>query len=147
MGIYWKASHCVYDCRYHIVWITKYRRPVLNQQIQKRLTELLQQFCKELYIKVIKIGIEEDHVHMYVAIPVVQPIPMVIQKLKGKASFQLRKEFSAELKKAYWNGKSLWAVGYFIATVGEVTHELIKNYVEKQGQVDIDSECIELRRE
>jgi putative transposase len=53
--MYWKASHCVYDCRYHIVWITKYRRKVLNKEIQKKLEYLIQDVCDEFYIKIIKI--------------------------------------------------------------------------------------------
>ena len=147
MGIYWKASHCVYDCRYHLVWITKYRRKALTQSLQKRLKTILEEICKELYVKAIKIGLEEDHVHMYISIPVTQPIPMVVQRLKGKSAFRLRKEFKGELEQFYWNKKKgIWAVGYFVATVGEVTHETVKKYVENQGKKDIDDDCIELQK-
>ena len=141
--MYWKASHCVHDCRYHIVWVTKYRRDCLNKKMQKRLHILLQGICKELYIKIIRIGMEGDHVHMYVSVPPVQPIPYVVKTLKGRTSKILRKEFANHLKQFYWKGV-LWAVGYFVSTVGEVSHEIIKKYVENQGRKDIEEECIPL---
>jgi putative transposase len=129
------------------VWITKYRRKVLNKQIKERLQEILKEICKENYIRIIKLGFEEDHVHLYISIPVTQPIPMIVQKLKGGSSFRIKKEFTNELKKHYWKkNKGLWAVGYFIATVGEVSSEIIKRYIEKQGEKDIQSECIELNK-
>lgn len=145
MGVYWRASHCVYDCRYHIVWITKYRRKALNADIKKRLEIHLTELCNELYVKILKVGMEEDHVHLYVSIPVTQPLPYVVKTLKGKTSFLLRKEFKEYLKRFYWKTNALWAVGYFVATVGEVTHDTIKKYIEQQGKKDIEEECIELK--
>jgi len=126
------------------VWITKYRRPALSIPIQKRLKILIEDICEKLHLRIIKIGFEEDHVHIYVSIPVVQPIPMIMQRLKGSTSFQLNKEFRKELKQYYWNKNVLWAVGYFVATVGEVNHETIEKYVEDQGKKDIKDECVEL---
>ena len=145
LGIYWKASHCVYDCRYHIVWITKYRQKVLDVTIQKRLSELLMEVCAELNVKLLSLGLEEDHVHMYVSIPVVLAIPMIVQTLKGRTSFKLRREFDKHIRRYYWGKKALWAVGYFVATVGEVTHDTIKKYVENQGKADIESECVQFK--
>jgi putative transposase len=79
---YRKSSHNVQDCRYHIVWITKYRRKCLSEKIQNRLRKILEELCGEMYINVIKIGMEADHVHMYVNIPVSQYIPYVMKRLK-----------------------------------------------------------------
>jgi putative transposase len=140
--MYWKAPHCVYDCRYHLVWITKYRRRCLSSGIRNRLEVVLSGICKELYVRPIRIGMEEDHVHLYLTIPVVQPIPYVVQALKGRSSKILRKEFAGELRKHYWK-PVLWGVGYFIATVGEVTDEIIRKYVEQQGRAHVEEECRE----
>ena len=141
--MYWSSSHCRYDCRYHIVWITKYRRFALSSAIQKRLDMLFRGICQELNVRVIEIGMEEDHVHLYVTIPPVQPIPYVVKILKGRTARVIRKEFSKELSSCYWK-PVLWAVGYFVATVGEITHETIKNYVAQQGKKDIEDECSEV---
>ena len=145
MAKYRKASHVTHDCRYHIVWITKYRRRVLNPLIRKRLKTIIEGICSELYVDIISIGMEEDHVHIYCSIPHSQPIPYVLQMLKGRTSKIIRGEFTTHLRKYYWK-PVLWAVGYFIATVGEITHETIKRYVEQQGRKEVlgEDQIVEL---
>lgn len=115
MGIYWKASHSVYDCRYHIVWITKYRRKCLNETMQVRIKTIIQGICEELHVKVIRLGMEEDHLHLYCTIPPVQPIPYVVELLKGRTSKILRKEQAAYLSKFYWKQGVVWrtAIQFF----------------------------------
>ena len=133
---YREWSHNKQDCRYHIVWITKYRRKCLSEPIRKRLQGLLEEISKEMYVDVISIGMEEDHVHMYVNIPVSQYIPYVVKKRKWISSKEIRKEFKEELKEYFWN-PVLWAVGYFICTVWEITSEHVKKYVEEQWRKDV----------
>jgi putative transposase len=142
MGQYFKASHCVYDCRYHIVWIIKYRRKCLDEKMRAKLAAVLSGVCAELSVRIVRMGMEEDHVHMYVSVPPVQPIPYVVQILKGRSAKVIRQEFAKELRPHYWK-PVLWAVGYFVATVGEVTHETVAKYVEEQGKKDIEDECSE----
>lgn len=136
MGKYRKWSHTTYDCRYHLVWITKYRNKCLTEWMRVRLEKILRWVCKEWYVWVISIWMEEDHVHMYISIPLSKPIPEVVQALKWRWSKILRWEYREELSKWYWK-PVLWAKGYFIATVGEINHETIKNYVEMQGKEDV----------
>ncbi len=143
MGMYRKWSHTTYDCRYHLVWITKYRRPCLTEKIQKRLKILLTWICKSIFVKIISIWMEEDHVHMYISIPLWMPIPKAVQMLKWSSSKYIRKEFNGELKEWYWK-TVLWADWYFIATVWEINHETIKNYVEHQWEEENKTEEIEL---
>lgn len=136
MWEYRKWWHTTYDCRYHIVWITKYRHPCLNSKMQKRLEWILRIICKKQYVKVISIWMEEDHVHMYVSIPLSKPIPMIVQYLKWKSSKMMRWIFEKELKSYYWKNV-LWAKGYFVATIWEMNHDVIKNYVENQWKKDV----------
>ena len=136
MGKYRKWSHTTYDCRYHLVWITKYRNKCLTEKMQKRLEIILRWICKEWYVNILSIWMEEDHIHMYISIPLSKPIPKVVQMLKWRSSRLIRKEYEWELKKWYWK-KVLWADWYFIATVGEINHETIKNYVDMQGKEDV----------
>ena len=140
---YRKWAHTTYDCRYHLVWITKYRHLCLNEKIQKRLETVLRWICKQLYVQIITIWMEEDHVHLYINIPLNSPIPMVVNMLKWRSSKVIREEFQKELKEFYWK-PVLWATGYFIATVWEITHETIKNYVDMQWKEDVLWEEIEL---
>ena len=129
------SSHNKQDCRYHIVWITKYRRRCLSSMMQARLSDILHGIANELYVDVIKIWMEEDHVHMYVNIPVSQYIPYVVKKLKGISAKKIREEFKNDLKEYFWN-PVLRAVGYFICTVWEINDKLIREYVEAQWRKD-----------
>jgi REP element-mobilizing transposase RayT len=90
---------------------------------------------------------EEDHVHLYISIPPVQPLPLVIQRLKWKTSFEIWKDsrFEKHIKNFYYKKWSFWAVWYFITTVWEVSHEIIKNYVASQWKKEIEDECYEIK--
>ena len=127
-----KGAHTQYDIKYHIVWITKYRYKVLNGKIAYRLRELLRQGCEARNIIIVKGSISKDHVHMLVSCPPNISVSDMMQYLKGRSSKKLQEEFP-ELKKRYW-GQHLWATGYFCRTVGTVTDEIIKEYIEKQEE-------------
>ena len=136
MGYIKYSSHAVYDIQYHIVWTTKYRYKVLQGKIAERLRELLQQGCEARGMKIIRGSVGKDHVHMLISCPPTLAPCQIMQYLKGRSSKMLQEEF-VELKKRYW-GQHLWAVGYFCRTVGAVTEEMIKQYIEEQGKEKID---------
>ena len=115
----------------------------MTDNIQKRLEIILKWICKTLYVKIISIWMEKDHVHMYISIPLSKPIPKVVKLLKWWSSRQIRKEFWKELLEWYWK-PVIWATWYFIATVWEINHETIKNYVEHQWEEENKTEEIEL---
>ena len=125
-----KGSHIQYDIQYHIVWTTKYRYEVLNGKIAQRLRVLIIQGCAARGITIIRGNITKNHVHLLVNCPPnIAPAKMV-QYLKGRSSKILQEEFN-QLKRRYW-GQHLWSPGYFCRTVGTVTQEIIKAYIEDQ---------------
>ena len=130
------GSHAVYDIQYHIVWTTKYRYKVLQGSIAERLRELLKQGCEARDIKIIRGSVGKDHVHMLISCPPTIAPCKIMQYLKGRSSKMLQEEF-VELKKKYW-GQHLWATGYFLRSVGTVTEETIKEYIENQGKDKIE---------
>lgn len=132
MPEYRTGSHTVYDIQYHLVWITKYRYPVLQGEVALRTRELLRQVCASRGIQILKGHVSKDHVHMLISCPPVLSPAKVAQYLKGRSSRLLQDEFS-HLKKRYW-GQHLWARGYFCATVGVVTEEQIRDYIEKHQE-------------
>lgn len=136
MGYIKFSSHAVYDIQYHIVWTTKYRYKVLQGKIAERLRELLKQGCDARGMKIIRGSVGKDHVHMLISCPPTLAPCQIMQYLKGRSSKMLQEEF-VELKKRYW-GQHLWAVGYFCRTVGAVTEEMIKQYIEEQDKEKID---------
>ena len=127
---YRKSSHSVYELKYHIVWITKYRKRVLSNVIGKRLREILKESCMSLEVEIIKGHVSSDHVHMLVSVPPSISLSKLMQSLKGRSSRKLMTEFRV-LKKEFW-GRHLWARGYFACTTGNVTDEVIKEYIENQ---------------
>jgi putative transposase len=136
MGYVKFSSHAVYDIQYHIVWTTKYRYKILQGKIAERLRELLKQGCEARGIKIVRGSVCKDHVHMLISCPPTIAPCQIMQYLKGRSSKILQEEF-VELKRRYW-GQHLWAVGYFCRTVGSVTEEMIKEYIEEQGKDKID---------
>ena len=129
---YRKGPHTVYDIQYHFVWVTKYRYHVLGGPVAERARELIRQSCMSRDIKILRGHVSKDHVHLLVSCPPGLSPAKVMQYLKGRTSKMLQDEFP-HLKKRYW-GRHLWARGYFCATVGAVTEELIHEYIEKHDE-------------
>ena len=125
-----KASHVQYDIEYHIVWTTKYIYKVLTGKIAERARELIRQSCNSLDVTIIKGSIGKEHVHILVSCPPSISAAKLVQQLKGKTSRVLLSEYK-DLKKRYL-GQHLWGVGYFCRSVGTVTQEIIKEYIENQ---------------
>ena len=136
MGEFQKGNHTIYDIQYHIVWTTKYRYKVLRDKVAERLRELLKQGCAARDITIIRGSVGREHVHMLISCPPTLAPCKIMQYLKGRSSKMLQEEFP-ELKKRYW-GQHLWATGYFCRTVGAVTDEMIKEYIEQQKDENID---------
>ena len=137
MADYRKGSHTVYDIKYHFVWITKYRYPVLTGAVALRARELLRQGCEANNLRILKGSVGKDHIHMLLSCPTTMASSEIAQKLKGRTSRILQEEFP-ELRKRYW-GQHMWGRGYFCGTVGEVDQKTIENYIEHQGEEDDDN--------
>ena len=101
-------------------------------EVAIRARELIRQSCMSRDVKILKGHIAKDHVHLLVSCPPSLSVAKVVQYLKGRSSRLLQEEFS-HLKKRYW-GQHLWARGYFCATVGEVTTEMISEYIGKHDE-------------
>jgi len=134
MVYYNKGSHTVHKIEYHIVWVTKYRYEILNKNMKLRLIELIKQGCEVKDIKILKGHVGSDHIHILVSCPPTIAVSEIVKYLKGRSSKFMQEEF-VELKTKYW-GRHLWATGYFCATVGVVTEEMIKEYIENQEKDD-----------
>mgnify|MGYP006297870517 FL=1 len=132
MPEYRKGAHSVYDIQYHFVWVTKYRYQVLKGEVARRARELIRQSCMSRDIQILQGHISGDHVHILVSSPPSLSPSKIMQYVKGRTSRMLQDEFS-HLKKRYW-GQHLWARGYYCGTVGTVTDEQIRAYIERHEQ-------------
>ncbi|WP_341794341.1 IS200/IS605 family transposase [Rickettsia endosymbiont of Rhinocyllus conicus] len=129
MTQYSNKSHTVYYHRYHIVWITKYRYKVLTYDIKKRVREIIAVVAEELNIKIENGVISSDHIHIFANIPPHIKVSEFVQKAKGRSSKKIQEEFPI-LRKKYW-GRHLWARGYFSSTSGNVTDDMINEYINR----------------
>jgi len=114
--------------------------PVLTEEMKERLDFLIRKISEKIWVIIIKIWFEEDHVHMYCRIPLTKPISTVIWYIKWASSHAIKWEFHKEIKKWYWKTWSLWAVWYFVAIVWEI----ISKYVENQWKEENKIEEVEL---
>ena len=117
--------------KYHIVWCTKYRRKVLSDIIQEELKKLLLQKASELNYTVGSLETMEDHVHIFVEASVKDSVHRIVSQLKGFTSFKIREAFP-ELKSRL---PCLWTRSYHAGTVGYVSEETVKKYIENQKNV------------
>lgn len=130
MTNYRKSAHATYDIKYHIVWITKYRKPVITGNIAERTRELIRQICQTNDVEILAGHVGKDHIHMLVSVPPHLSASKLVQYLKGNSSRKLQMEYK-ELNKQFW-GQHLWARGYFAASSGNVTDEIIAEYIKNQ---------------
>jgi putative transposase len=123
-----KSSHTVSRMSAHIVWVTKYRYHVLKGDIQTRCRDLLVQICNSEGVIILKGVVSKDHVHMHVEYAPSLSISDLVKRLKGRTSRMLQQEFP-ELGKKYW-GRHFWAVGYGVWSTGNITDEMVQEYLE-----------------
>lgn len=132
MTDYRHGAHTLFRIHLHLVWVTKYRKPVMTGEVGLRVRELLREICGTHDVTIIKGHVSKDHVHLFVSVPPQVTISRLVQMLKGKSSYKLLFEFP-HLKKKFW-GRHLWARGYFCVSSGNVTDEVIKEYIANQSQ-------------
>ena len=128
---YRKSAHAVWDVKYHLIWVTKYRYKMLRGEVAERARDLIRQICQSREVVIVQGAVSPDHVHLLVSVPPQLAPAKLVQLLKGRSSRMLQEEF-AQLRKRYW-GQHLWARGYFCASVGAVDEETIRKYIENQA--------------
>ena len=135
MQNYRTTSHAKYDLKVHLVWVPKYRKKVLIGQVAIRIRDLVREICFANDIQIISGKVSHDHVHIFISYPPHLSISKIVQLLKGKSSRKILSE-NKELKARFW-GCHLWARGYFAVSSGNLTDEMIKEYIEQQQGEDI----------
>jgi len=121
-----------YWCGYHFVWIPKYRRDVLVGEVAEYTREVLKEVLAELDCEALAVEVMPDHVHVFALCPPRYSPAYVVNYLKGKSARKILQRFP-ELKSRGIRGR-LWSRSYFVATVGNVTADIVKRYVEEQWE-------------
>ena len=126
----------VYTLTVHIVFVTKYRRKVINESMLKRLKEIFQETCNKWECQLVEFNGEADHVHLLINFSPQVQLSKLIANLKTVSSRLLRKDFKVELERVY-SKPIFWSGSYFVASCGGVTIETLRKYVENQAALKV----------
>ena len=132
-----KGSHTVSRISCHIVWSTKYRYKVLKGDVQSRCRELLIQICDAESVEILKGVVSSDHIHVHIEYSPKQSISFLVKQMKGRTSRKLQQEFTS-LGKTYW-GKHFWATGYGAWSTGNITDQMVNEYLEHHRKLNSDN--------
>jgi len=124
---YIRYNKVVYLTQYYVIWSPKYRRQLLVGNLKERLSQVIKQVCLEENATLKALEIMPDHVHLLISYSYKYPINKLVKALKGRSSNLLRKEFPELLKMP-----TLWTRSLFVCTVGQISEETIKEYIESQ---------------
>ena len=124
-------AHTRWKCQYHIVFIPKYRRKVLYGRVKEDVREILRTLCGYKKVEIVEGAVCADHVHLCVSIPPKLSVSDFMGYLKGKSALMIFDRHPDMGTK--WD-RSLWARGYYVATVGEVDEEAVRNYIRLQQE-------------
>ena len=128
-----KGSLSIHQLHVHLVWSTKYRYAVLKGEVQIRCRDLIRQICDAMDVRILKGVVSKDHVHLHVSYPPKVSVSDLVKRLKGRSARLMLEEF-VELKKCYW-GQHLWGIGYGAWSRGNITDEMIEQYLEHHREV------------
>ena len=137
----WRSqAHVKWECKYHIVWVPKYRRKVLYGKVRTRTREIIRELCRQQGVEIVEGNIRKDHIHICLSIPPKYSVANVTGFLKGKSAIRLHREFAGHRT----TGKHFWIRGYCVSTVG-LDEEQIRRYIREQEKHDSSQTELDLR--
>ena len=131
MKDYQSLSHTKWDCKYHVVFIPKYRRKRIFGAVRQQLGEVFHELAKQKESQIVEGHLMADHVHMCISIPPKYAVSSVVGFIKGKSAISIARNFLG--RKRNFTGESFWARGYFVSTVG-LDEEVVRQYIRRQEQ-------------
>ena len=126
-------SHTKWECKYHVVFIPKYRRRALYEELRQHLGEVFRQLARQKESRIEEGHLLPDHVHMMILVPPKYAVSQVVGFIKGKSAIHLARVYGE--RKRNFVGQHFWARGYFVSTVGR-DEAMIRTYIQQQEQED-----------
>ena len=131
--VYESLKHTKWECKYHVVFIPKYRKKRLYPELRKHLGGVFRDLARQKECQILEGHVMPDHVHMCIAIPPKYPVSSVIGFLKGKSAIVIARELCG--RERNFTGEHLWARGYAVSTVG-FELEQVRQYIRAQEEAD-----------
>ena len=126
-------SHVRWDCKYHIVFVPKYRKKKLYGKFRNRVGEIIRDLCRQRGVELLEGHLMRDHIHMCISIPPKYAVSNVVGYLKGKSAIAIARQFKGRQRN--FIGEHFWARGYFVSTVG-LDEMVVRNYIREQEKND-----------
>lgn len=126
-------SHTKWDCKYHVIWIPKYRKKAIFGDLRKYLGEIFRELARQKESTVTEGHLMPDHVHIMLAIPPKYAVAQVVGFIKGKSAIQIARNFQG--RKKNFVGQNFWARGYYVSTVGK-DEDAVRAYIQHQEKED-----------
>ena len=133
MADYRSLSHTLWDCKYHLVWIPKYRKKKLFSELRKYLGDVFHELASQKESKIEEGHLMSDHVHILLSIPPKYSVAQVVGFIKRKSAIHIARNFVGRRKN--FTGQHFWARGYYVSTVGR-DEATIREYIQKQEEED-----------
>ena len=133
MQTYETLKHSTWECKYHIVFIPKYRKKVLYGQVRRELGPVLRELARQKESEIIEGHLMADHVHMLVSIPPKYSVAQVMGFVKGKSAIHIARVYAGRRKS--FVGQHFWARGYWVSTVGK-NEAAVRRYIQEQEKED-----------
>jgi putative transposase len=138
-----RLNHTTWDCKYHLIWIPKYRRKLLYGSIRNYLGEVFRDLSLQKESRVLEGHLMPDHVHMLISIPPKYSVAQVVGFIKGKSAIHIARTFSGH--KRNFTGQHFWARGYYVSTVGK-DERTVREYIRTQEAEDLRLDQLALFR-
>jgi putative transposase len=126
-------SHTKWDCKYHVIWIPKYRKKSIFGDLRKYLGEIFRELARQKECTVIEGHLMPDHVHILLSIPPKYSVAQIVGFIKGKSAIQIARNFQG--RKKNFIGQTFWARGYYVSTVGK-DEDAVRAYIQHQEKED-----------
>ena len=126
-------NHTKWDCKYHIIWIPKYRKKTIFTNLRQHLGEALHELARQKESKILEGHLQSDHVHILISIPPKYPVSSVVGYIKGKSAIYIARTFSN--RRRNFVGETFWARGFYVSTVG-LDEDSVRNYIKNQEKED-----------
>src|SRR5271157_774391 len=135
----WQSlAHTKWECKYHIVFVPKYRKKILYGKIRKRIGEIIRELCHQKEVVLLEGHSMPDHIHMCLSIPPKYSVSMVIGYIKGKSAIRIHREIMG-INRGFTN-KNFWSRGYCVSTVG-LDENTIREYIKNQEKLELGYQC------
>ena len=138
MQHYRTTAHSKYDLKVHLVFIPKYRKKILTGVVATTVRDLIRQICREIDVEIVSGKVAIDHVHLFVSYPPHVSVSDIMKKIKGKSSYKMF-SIMPNLRKIFW-GRHFWSRGYLAVSTGNITDEMIQEYIKGQEGESIDGD-------